>query len=355
MVVQKKQLLEVLKSCIPGIESGNSTLEGADSFIFHNGNIHSYNDTVSVTVPIEQSGLVEEEIEGAVKAEEFFNVISKMPSDEITFEVNENSWSIKSGKAKAEMSLMNFDFESRMNGIEPNDDWNEVTDEFINGLMACKMSGNKTSMSGIYINGGDVISTDGWQMNRYQMSDCNLPAFWITDKSVNELLKLNKIVEMQLNGTWVHFKTENGTIFSVKTLQIDNFPYDKINALIERSEPSENDFHNVLPAELFNAIDRAVSFGMEVDEHKVVRLVISKDGIEVSSEKISGKYSEKVAWSEEITGDIEEVQIYVDSTMMGFVSTNGGEFYLLKKSDKINLMFKTEKSISILSTFKMKD
>ena len=112
MTIQKKQLVESLKACMPGIESGSAVLQGADSFVFHDGKIFSYNDAISVTVPITQEGLLEEGIEGCVKAEEFFKVVSKFPADEIKFTVTEKgSWLLKCGKAKAEMTLLNFDFE----------------------------------------------------------------------------------------------------------------------------------------------------------------------------------------------------------------------------------------------------
>ena len=90
MTIDRKQLLESLKFAMPGIETGTVTLQGADTFIFYNGKIYTYNDSVSVCVPISQIGLIEENIEGAVKAEEFFKVISKFPSDEINFVVTQN-------------------------------------------------------------------------------------------------------------------------------------------------------------------------------------------------------------------------------------------------------------------------
>ena len=105
-------LSSVLTVAMPGIETGNSTLSGADAFIFHSGRIYSYNDLISVAVPIEQAGLVEESIEGAVHADEFFKVISKFPSDEIEFEVAEKKWVLKNGKAKAELTLMEFEYQT---------------------------------------------------------------------------------------------------------------------------------------------------------------------------------------------------------------------------------------------------
>jgi len=71
MNVKRTELLKVLKQCLPGIENGNKVLEGADLFIFNKGSVHSYNDVISVSVPVKSDGLLEEGIDGAVRAEEF--------------------------------------------------------------------------------------------------------------------------------------------------------------------------------------------------------------------------------------------------------------------------------------------
>ena len=99
MVIQKKELLDSLKACMPGIETGSAVLQGADSFVFHDGKIFTYNDSISVTVPIKNDGLLEEGLEGCVKAEEFFKIISKFPADEIKFSVTEKgTWLLKCWK-----------------------------------------------------------------------------------------------------------------------------------------------------------------------------------------------------------------------------------------------------------------
>lgn len=356
MIIQKKELLESLKMCMPGIESGNNTIQGADSFIFHNGKIFTYNDNISVTVPINQEGLLEEGIEGAVKAEEFFKIVSKFPSDEIKFSVGENgTWLLKCGKAKAEMVLLDFDFESRINTITPEKKgWIDLNEDFALGVGSCKMSVNKTQVSGIYFSGNDIVSTDGNQMNCYIMKETELPAFWISDNSANELLKLKKLIAMQIQGPWVHFKAEDGTIFSIKTLQ-GNYPYKTIKNVIDTSDPEKATLHAKFPKELFNAIDRAVSFSIDISEHSAVRLVISKEKIEVSSERNSGKYNEKVSWEEKIDSEFEPFTVYVDAQMMEFVAQRTIEFYLLKgpvRNGKSlpRLLFVTESSKHLLST-----
>ena len=84
MTIQRKELLESLKQCMPGIETGSAVLQGADSFVFHNGRIFTYNDSISVTVPIKNEGLLEEGLEGCVRAEEFFKIINKVDNPQVT-------------------------------------------------------------------------------------------------------------------------------------------------------------------------------------------------------------------------------------------------------------------------------
>ena len=97
-----------------------------------------------------------------------------------------------------------------------------------------------------------------------------------------------------MQKTWVHFKAEDGSIFSIKTLDANKFPVEKIEKLMYTSEPKEDDLNATFPTELFEAIDRADAFAMEISDHSVIRLVLSSDKIEVSAERSSGKYAEKV-------------------------------------------------------------
>lgn len=356
MTIQKNKLLESLKLAMPGIETGNTVLQGSDSFVFHNGKIFSYNDSISVSVPIEQAGMIEEEIEGAVRAEEFFKIISKFPGEEISFVTSEGSWILKCGKAKATLTLQNFDYETRLKGIEPKEnEWVEINDEFISAIGSCKMTSNKTPIAGIYVSGKEVFSSDGWQINSYIMDKCKMPCFWISDNSVNEIIKLRKLNGVQSQGSWIHFKSEEGIIFSIKTLQSESYPINKIKSMIDVNNPKDDDLHGTFPKELFNAIDRAVSFSIDISEKSAVRLVISKDKIEVSSERSSGKYSEKVSWDTPMEDDFEPITVYVDSIMMQFVGQRSLEFYLIKgpkKNGKVipRLLFVTENSIHLMST-----
>ena len=352
MTIQKTELLKKLALCMSGIEKGNPILQGADSFIFYKDRIFAYNDMISVSVPIENTEMLSENLEGAVRAEEFFKIINKMPNEEIQFEISDkDSWVLKSGKARAELALIEFDYERRLNEIQITDDWIELDDDFITGLNVCKMAKNTTPLSGTFIKDKYIMSTDGYQINRFEMKDCELPEFWVSDKSMAELLKFTKLNKFQKNpaSNWVHFKSENDVVFSLKTLVTSKYPFDKCCALIDSI-----DFTNLIkgkfPNEIKSVIERASVFNVNLEQHSAIKLIIGKEGIEVASENAIGNYSEMVAW-EDGDKDFEEIVVYVDVDMIQSASNKTLEFYLQKIENKPpRLYFKTDSSIHLLST-----
>ena len=360
MTINRKVLLDSLKLAMPGIDVGNAVLQGADAFVFYKGNLFTYNDSIAVLVPIESTGLVSEDVEGAVHAKQFYNVISKFTSDEITFEVTEKgSWALKCGKAKAEINLLDFDYKKRLEGVSPKEDsWTDVPKDFMEALLSCRMTGNKTPLSGMYVKDNIVLSTDGMQINLYNLSS-NVPKFWISDASLNELLKLKEPKLMQLDGVWVHFKTVENVILSIKTLNDEKFPYDKIINLMNTAQPKDTDLHATFPKEVFAAVDRASDFSLESSDTQVVRLVLSNEGVEISAERNSGNYHESVVWDKPLNVESDPITIYVSPVMMSAVAVHSLDFYLMKLSGKggtilPRLMFVTEKSKHLMTTFSKK-
>lgn len=357
MTLMRKVLLDSLRLAMPGIDTGNVVLQGSDSFVFHDGKLFTYNDLVAVLVPMDSIGLVDDDIEGAVHAKELYNVVSKFTSEEITLSVkDESSWEIKCGRAKATLTLLDFDFKTRLDGVTPDDNlWVDIDDDFMEGLAICKMGNNKSNFAGIYVNGNDILSTDGYQINLFTTKN-QLPKFWISDSSVNELLKIKGFKKVQTTRNWVHFKTEEGVVFSLKRLNDVNYPYSKVRNLVTNANPTDDDFHATFPSALFKSIDIADSFAISMGDQSVVRLVMSNEGIEVSSERNSGSYVETIPWDKPLEKEIDTIKLYVNASMMSAMGTRSCEFYLVHlvaKNNKVmpRILFVTQSSKHILATF----
>jgi len=349
--VKRSELLKALKQCLPGIESGTAVLEGADLFVFRNGHVHSYNDIISVAVPIKSDGLLDADIEGAVRAEEFYGIINKFTGELITFEANQaDKWVLKSGKAVATLTLMAGDFTNRFDNIAPEKKkWQAIPTEFTQGLGVCRMPANKSNISGMYITATDIMSSDGYQVNHFKWNGPELESFWISDASAGELLKVGALSHVQPKGSWVSFKTIDGTTFSVKTLQAEKWPYEKLLTVLETHEQSEDDLSAVFPKELFDAIDRAASFHLNISDSRAVRLYISPKGILVSAERASGSFEEMVDWKEKVP-KFDAFELYVSTDMMLFAARRSLSFYIHVDGDTPRLIFKAKDSVHLMST-----
>jgi hypothetical protein len=353
MDVKRSELLKALKQCLPGIESGNAVLEGADLFVFQSGFVHSYNDLISVSVPVKSEGLLDDEIQGAVRAEEFYGIINKFSGEMISFDPLDDKWVLKSGKARAELTLMTGDFSKRFETIAPEKKkWKALPIEFTQGLGISRMTNNRNAISGIYITNQDIMSSDGYQINRYSYEGPDIDPFWISDASAGELLKVGALESIQIKTTWVHFRTSDGVVFSLKTLQAEKWPYEKLVSVLDAHAKSKKDIAATFPKDLFDAIDRAASFYLDISDSKVVRLVISPKNIKVSAERAAGKFQEIVDWKEEHSEfDFEPFELYVDTGMMLFAARRSMAFYIHEGGGKApRLIFTTDHSIHLMST-----
>ncbi len=325
MEIRRKEFQEALLRCLPGVDIGKTVLEGADTFIITKGRIYSYNDSVSVSVPSPVK------LDGAVKAKELYSLISKFKVEEIEVEEIDGAWKFKAGPAKAELSLLESTIMEKVNTLSLDSlRWKVLPTNFLNGLSLCLFTGNNTNLSGVYIDGKDMFSTDENRINWYGLSK-NMPTFWISDSAVAELIRLEDLIEYSLGEAWVHFRTKDGTTFSVKVLHHANYPVDRLRELVAEHEREQGDIGHQLPAELAAAVERAATLSMDIDSHPVVRLTIRRKCIEVYSQRSTGRYEERVPWDTDIEEDFSPVVLYVDNTMITYGLKRSKDFYIKEK------------------------
>lgn len=350
MIVNRLEFLDKLKKTMAGVENGVVSMTGADTFIFHNGKIYTYNDVISVMIPFEEI----KGVEGAIKAKELYKTISKFKCDEIEIESDDKTINIKGGKSKVEMVFQNFDFDSRLKGVEPKGEWLEIdTSKFNEALTLCKMNKNSTPFAGVLFFDDKCLSTDGKEVNFYDFkSDINFTKFWISDDSVSELIKINNIKAYVVEDYWVHFKNEDGVVFSTKTLLAENYPKDRVLALVDNLEENTLVCDGDFPSELFSAIDRAVEFGYEEEGRNLVKLTFNDGSVGVFSETVSGKFEEVVDCE---YNNLKDIVLYVDSDMMKTVSKKSLKLKVFNRvlGDKTMniIVFYSDSSKHILTTF----
>ena len=136
MKLNRLKLIDSLNKVMPGIATGTVALEGADTIIFNDGHIYSYNAAISVdvTMPSDFS------LKGIVKGQDFYNCLSKLPSEEIDLEMKESSWEITDNNIKVSIKLLpDTDSMKRFESLKPTENWTDIDGEDFNKSLRVQM------------------------------------------------------------------------------------------------------------------------------------------------------------------------------------------------------------------------
>lgn len=343
MKVNRLSLIQDMNKALPGIATGTVVLENADTVVFNDGHIYSYNSAISVDVKeTNPSGL-----KGVVKGIDFYNSLMKLPGDEIELEATENAWKITDGSIKVKINLLpEGKLFERFNSLKSNENWTEIdSQDFLNGLKICNMPKNSSKYAGVYFKGNTLISTDSYTINKYTSKN-TYPEFWINNSAVAELLKWNDFVSIELSKMWLRLKSSNDTVFSVRTLDISPFPLERILGVLETSLATEPDFNSEFTDEFYTAINRAATFSSEDEGHEIVCLNIGAEGSTVNSERISGAYEEKIL---NIKSDID-IQLKLDVQMILDCSSFFKKFKLVTRGEQKTIILETENAVKQVAT-----
>jgi len=221
MKIKREDLRTALEKVRPGLAS-KERIEQTTSFAFLDGRVVTYNDEVSISHPV--AGL--ESIRGAVKAQALFEFLGRIKKDEIELEKEENQIIIKAGRAKAGLV---FDQTMRLplDEIEKASKWTQLPEDFTTAvqmcLSCCSKDMSRPVLTCLHASKNVVEASDGYQIIRYTLkSKVSDKGFLIPATSAN-LLTRYPIKEVDLSERWIHFRTDDGTVFSSRILA-DNFP-----------------------------------------------------------------------------------------------------------------------------------
>jgi hypothetical protein len=334
--VNRTELLKRLKKCMPGIETGQTILEGADSFAFSDGLVHSFNDNMSVTVGVDD--LLGKKMEGVLPAAEIMGLLGKLPEDEINLKVGPDTWVIVCGGVRAELNqpeskVLKYVDSLALDTLE----FQKLPEGFFTALSTVFLGANRTNYDGVFVKDNKVYATDSHRLLTYELPE-PVPMFWIDSQSQADLLKLGGLVDIAVSKRWVHFRDDTGTIVSVKRVSdtdLDGslrYPVDNMENLIsagEKSMESDDALTGTFPPGIKDALDRAALFADPMSGSMRVDLQLDSDGIEIQAQRMSGRIQERIPWPKEtkINGS---VSVSVSDAMLRSIITKAPEFVIVK-------------------------
>ena len=350
MRINRNKLVSDLSRALPGISVGTVKIEGADTFVFKDNHIYTYNSTISVDV----IGTEEYGLEGVVSAKEFYDCLAKLPSEEIDVISNEKTWEITDGKIKVTLNLVDIpNIFERFASISPKDDgWKEIKfDDLKKAISICSIPHNSTKFSGLLFNGNNVYSTNQSEINRYELSS-EYPTFMISEAAALELLKHDNLTHVQFNKHWVQFLSSENVVFSVREMNKEVFPLDLVKGLLEKVADKPVYTTCKLSDKFFVALSRALAFSNDIDGVKTVSVTFG-DEVKVSSMRNSGSYEESV---DDMKVDCEPFTIDLDVEL--FLRTNGvfesldilGDITPGESKQAVHILFKNGGSVKLCSS-----
>jgi len=323
MKINKTELLKAMTECIPGVEKGNTIMEGVDTFVFAGNLLHSYNDNISVTVSLPG----EVELEGVVKSVDFYKLVNKFKEEEITITVKKDKWEMKNGRSTAKITLLEDQISEYVTSLDTSKvKWSKIPEGFTQGLKLCSIAQNYSPHAGIYFNETNILSTDMRRLNFFTLSE-SMGNFHLSDAAVSELLKFDNLKSYSITDNWAHFKTKSRTMFSCRTLDVEMFPE---SALLEKRDgmkQSKGDMANSLPHSLLETIDRVGVLSRDLNGNQTIQLTFSKKEITVFSKRDSGEIVEGVDLDKPFEKDVE-LGIWIDIPFLKEAINKVPNFYI---------------------------
>jgi DNA polymerase III sliding clamp (beta) subunit (PCNA family) len=254
----------------------------------------TFNDEISVSHPLE--GL---DVEGAIQADPLYRLVKRMDADEVKVRLGESKLTLSAGRSRADFTLQQ-DIRLPLEEVGEIGDWTPIPDPaaFVRALQFAYRSASKDmsrpKLTCVHVDeGGYVESTDNLRITRFGVQPPAIHSFLIPASSAKELVRYD-IMEVAEGDSWVHFRTEDGTVFSCRVFKED-FPdvtqiLDVDGQTLDLSGVGED------------ALDRAMVFAErdhDVDEEVTVHLGDGK--MVLSAEGEAGQYKEtvKVDYSDE--------------------------------------------------------
>jgi hypothetical protein len=329
MNLTKTSLLEAMKKCLPGVEKGSSLIEGADAFLFDGTHIHTYNDNIAVSVPVALDGMT-----GAVKAMDFFRLVSKLNVPLIQVSVAEGKLTFQAGRTKASLVMINTQVEGYVKELDlAGLEWLAIPTNFHEGIRLCKMSSNPTPLRGICVEGDQMASTDSARINSFRLSS-EMGSFWLDDPVISELMKLGSPVQYAIRGAWFHAKLTDGTMFSCKRKDHTQFPSAAVKEQVEAiTKAKTTGIQNRLPKALSEAVDRVSTMASGLNAtSSLVRLTLRKDELELYTTKAFGDAEETVPWETPFESD-PNLRIWVESGFLTEAAKKVMDFHVVNMAE----------------------
>ena len=265
VTVDKLKFLQVLNVVKVAIAQ-NDNMEGSENFTFRDAIVFAGNDKTAISAPLNTHF----PLDVTVNAEQLIETCKKTKTKNIKMAVKDNGLWMKAGNSQfcinGEQASIGEDFTALSL-----DSFIRLPTTFPDAINICATSCHpeEAALSMIRIMGRYAYSTDKKRISRYDMgdgADAIFPEQIFINPVAKEFISKHSPHSYHTTPGWIHFVTENGVIYSIRTMSTR---YPDILYLLN---PLENTEVLRWPVNINEILGRAILYaeGRTNDEKTVV-------------------------------------------------------------------------------------
>lgn len=341
MEINRLTLLKDLKKALPGLDNGKAPIAGADTFLFCNEYLHTYNSRVGLSIPVATQGL-----QCAVKAQDLYKLLLKASDDIISFELTPAALKYKVGKNRGKLAIAISGIQVYVDALKIDElVFAEIPVGFSDGARLCRVE--DSAIGGICIDKNKIMSADGRAATMFTM-ESEMASVWLPDSAVKDMLKIGDPVSYHIGEAWAHFQFEDGTIFSCATKDAKTFPTKKFLARMEMVELDDTCTSGKLPSAVASAVERVSVFSESKNGIMPICMELTREFLLLFASKTGGECEEEVLWETPWDSD-EAISCVVDGQFLREAHRKTVDFYFKTIGDD-KVMVLTSDSFMVATT-----
>lgn len=282
MKVEREKLLSVLDLVSPGLAQSKEVIQQSASFVFNKGNVITFNDE---TACIQKSPI---ELKGAVQARPFRAILQRLKEEVIDVDNDKKKITIKGKGGKRTNITMEKDITLPLKHLDIPKKWYDLPESFGDAVQFVKdcasTDASYQALMCVHITPKYVEAFDN---DQYAMHKCKIKKLkqdiLIPARSLQHVIPL-AATHFSVTKAWMHFKNENGLIFSCRRILKKYQDCTKLRKL--------EGTNMILPSGLDEAAHRGEVFAADGADDNQVTINLSKNRVEIYGEGQYGNHFE---------------------------------------------------------------
>ena len=279
----REKVLRSLVSVSPGL-SQREILQQSMCLVFHKGRVHTFNDVIACSAPTPL------EMEGAVRAKNCIDILSKVPDKIMEFETKGKRLHIRGAEGAMRETSIVLEEEVLLpiESIEKPDTWETLDGDFFEAVGVVHSCAAKDTtrfaLTCVEIHPNYLQACDTFQIARFPIS-INVKRPVLVAADAIQRISGCGMTAFAETPSWMHFKNEDGLVVSCRKW-IEDYP--NLDKFVETVDGESI----TLPGGLNELVDRLDVFAQDNVAGSVITIDLRKDLIIMQGDGAYGWHKE---------------------------------------------------------------